>query len=475
MQAKNMFEKLWDQHVVKKLDGENDLLYIDRCYVHDLGGALVLDRLKRSGHKAAAPDSVYCCPDHTVSEQPGRDEHSNVYGECMVLPYYALAQELGLNLIRLSHQDQGIIHNIGPELGLSLPGMTVVCGDSHTCTHGAVGAMAWGVGTSALYHVLATRTLAVKRPKTMRILLQGDLQDQTEAMDIVLYLLSVYGTALGVGYALEYAGETVAQMEIDDRATLCNLSVELGAQICLIEPDEKTLDYIRGRKYAPYGMEASKLEAYSKAVCSDVGARWDKEIVVDVSCIRPQITWGIDPSQTIPIDGDVPINAGQLQRGGGDLEKALAYTGVQAGKPILGLEVDRVFIGSCANGRLADLKRVAKIVQGKKVASHVSAWIIPGSKAVKREAEKLGLDRIFQEAGFLWGEPGCSLCSCANGQKIEPGKRCVSTSNRNFIGRQGPGAITHLASPSTAALAAINGRISDIRCLKGEGGWDHSA
>ena len=464
MKARNIFEKLWDEHVIAHLDAESDLLHIDRCYVHDLGGSLVLNMLKSAGRKAIAPSSVYCCPDHTVSEQPGRNEDSNAYGALMVKPMYALAKEQGLNLIPLSDARQGIIHNIGLEQGLSLPGMTVVCGDSHTCTHGAIGAMAWGIGTSDLSHVLATRTLAVKKPKTMRIVLNGKLRAGTEPMDIVLYILSSYGTAMGVGYALEYAGNVIEEMEIEDRATLCNLSVELGAQICMMEPDEKAIAFLKSHHPALETETLRQLLAYCEEIRTDEGAVWDREVEVCVDDIVPQITWGINPSQTMPIDGKIPTDASMLHgETEEDFEKALEYTKTRKGEQLLGTKVDRVFIGSCANGRLPNLKRAAEVVKGKKVAPGVTAWVIPGSKAVKEQAEALGVDQIFTEAGFLWGEPGCSLCSCANGQTVGSGQRCISTSNRNFVGRQGPGAITHLASPSTAAISAVRGVISDIR------------
>lgn len=466
--AKTMFEKLWEAHVVEHLDEDTDLIYIDRCYVHDLGGGAALSQVKKAGLKPRHPSKVFCSTDHTVLSRPGRTEATGIYSRNLVRPFYEIASEMGVQMFGLENPNQGIIHTIGPELGLSLPGMTIVCGDSHTCTHGALGAMAWGIGTTELYHVLATQVLPMKRPKKMRISIDGKLPIGTEAMDVALYLLGQYGTSAGAGYALEFSGSTIRTMSIEDRATLCNLSVELGAQICMIAPDDVTIEYIKGRAYAPAGDDWNAFLVYIGDIAGDLDAIFDKELTVDASKITPQITWGINPGQSIPIDGTIPATAGGMnwKLSENDFNKAIEYTGLKPGSSLLGTQVDRVFIGSCANGRLSNLEKAAAVVKGKKVARGVEAWAVPGSQAVKRAAEAAGLDIIFKEAGFIWGEPCCALCGASNGETVASGARCISTTNRNFVGRQGPGSRTNLASPTNAALAAISGKIADIREVK---------
>jgi 3-isopropylmalate/(R)-2-methylmalate dehydratase large subunit len=362
---------------------------------------------------------------------------------------------------------QGIVHVIGPELGLSLPGCLIVCGDSHTCTHGGLGALAFGIGSSELTHVLATQAIIQRRPKTMRVMFEGRLPFGVTAKDLILALIGHIGAAGGTGYAVEYAGSAIRDLPVEGRLTICNLSIELGAKMGLIAPDEKTYDYLRGRTYAPQGeMWQRAVEAWRR-LPSDADAVFDREVVIDVEAIIPQVTWGISPEHVIGVDGHVPdpqAIADPARRAA--IETALDYMGLEAGAPIIGTPVDWVFIGSCTNSRLSDLRAAAEVARGRKVAPGVRAWVVPGSETVKRDAVAEGLDKLFTDAGFEWREPGCSMCLAANGETVPPGQRSVSTSNRNFIGRQGPRARTHLASPATAAASAISGAIADVRTME---------
>jgi 3-isopropylmalate/(R)-2-methylmalate dehydratase large subunit len=362
---------------------------------------------------------------------------------------------------------QGIVHVIGPELGLSLPGCLIVCGDSHTCTHGGLGALAFGIGSSELTHVLATQAIIQRRPKTMRVKFEGALPLGVTAKDLILALIGQIGAAGGTGFAVEYAGSAVRDLPVEGRLTICNLSIELGAKMGLIAPDENTFEYIRGRTYAPKGEMWDRAVAAWRQLPSDPDAVFDKEVIVDVGKIIPQVTWGISPEHVIGVDGRVP-DPGEIADPAkrAAIETALDYMGLKAGAPIMGTPVDWVFIGSCTNSRLSDLRAAAAVARGRKVAPGVRAWVVPGSETVKRDAVAEGLDKIFIEAGFEWREPGCSMCLAANGETVAPGQRSVSTSNRNFIGRQGPRARTHLASPATAAAAAISGTIADVRTME---------
>ncbi len=464
--AKTLFEKIWDLHVVEHLDKDSDLLHVDRCYGHDLSGTMAYRMMKKQGYQPLHPELAVSIPDHTLASCPGRGEDSSPVSRAYMPSFRKLSEELGIPMFDLDDTRQGVVHVVGPETGLSLPGMTVICGDSHTCTHGAMGAMAWGVGTSELYHGLATQTIAVRRPKGMRICLEGAMNPTVEAMDIILYLISRFGAGFGTGYAIEYAGSTVLAMEMEERMTICNLTVELGSEYAVIAPDEKTFSYLEGREFTPKGLLFDQLKSHAGELLTDADAVFDQEITVDVSLVKPQISWGVSPEQTIGVQEHIPQKP---EKGKEDAyQKALAYMELAPGDKLTGLLIQRVFIGSCSNGRLSNLKRVAEIVEGGHVAEGVEAWIVPGSAKVKSQAEELGLHKIFRDAGFLWGEPGCSLCGGCNGEQVKPGDRCVSTTNRNFIGRQGPGARTHLASPSTAALAAIAGRIQDTeKALRG--------
>ncbi|WP_371379043.1 3-isopropylmalate dehydratase large subunit [Sporomusa aerivorans] len=463
-QLKTMFDKIWEIHAVKKISDDNYLLFIDRCYLHDLSGPLALKLLTKAGLKPLNKNLVVASPDHTVSSKPNRCFDDTFSSKAFIPLFREECLKHDIPLFDLNDPKQGIIHVIGPELGISLPGMTIVCGDSHTCTHGAMGALAWGIGTSELYHILATQTLVVKKPKTMRVNIEGEMSPGIEPMDIILHIIAKHGSDFGVGYAVEYSGEAIRKLDMEGRMTICNLTVEFGSEYGFIAPDSTTFEYITNREYAPKDANFAKLIEHCKSMVTDNGAKFDKEITVSIKNLKPQISWGVTPSHTIGIDEVIPdpqdASTENLQNG---WIKALEYMDFQPGQKMENLLIDRVFIGSCSNGRISNLERVAKLVQGKKVAEHVEAWIVSGSEKVKKEAEMKGLDKVFKEAGFLWGEPGCSLCGGANGEQVGPGKRCVSTTNRNFIGRQGPKARTHLASPSTAAAAAIGGKIVDVR------------
>ncbi len=463
--GRTMLAKIWDQHVIARISEDTDLLHIDRHLLHDLGGSRGLLDLKSRGLKVHNPELTFATPDHAISTAHGRVGTSKIGQELLA----ALRVETSVSGIRMFDVDQpgqGIVHVIGPELGLSLPGCTIVCGDSHTCTHGGLGALAFGIGSSELAHVLATQALIQRRPKTMRVRFEGKLPFGVTAKDMILALIGQIGAAGGTGYAVEYAGSAIRELGIEGRLTICNLSIELGAKMGMIAPDEKTFEFLQGRPYAPQGeMWEQALDAWRR-LPTDADAVFDKEAVIDVGKIIPQVTWGISPEHVIGVDGRIPDprDVGDPARRAA-IETALDYMGLKGGAPIAGTPVDWVFIGSCTNSRLSDLRAAADVVRGRKVASGVRAWVVPGSENVKRDAVVEGLDKIFTEAGFEWREPGCSMCLAANGETVAPGQRSVSTSNRNFVGRQGPRARTHLASPASAAAAAIAGAIADVRTL----------
>ena len=460
-----MLAKIWDQHVIARLSEDTDLLHVDRHLLHDLGGSRGLLDIKGRGLKVHNPELTFATPDHAISSAHGRAGTIKIGQELLA----ALRVETSASSIQMFDIDQpgqGIVHVIGPELGLSLPGCLIVCGDSHTCTHGGMGALAFGIGSSELAHVLATQAIIQRRPKTMRVKFEGKLPFGVVAKDLILALIGHIGAAGGTGYAVEYAGSAIRDMPIEGRLTICNLSIELGAKMGLVAPDEKTYEFLRGRRYAPEG------ELWDQAVrawCqlpSDPDAVFDREVVIDVTKIIPQVTWGISPEHVIGVDGRIPDPQAiddPVRRAA--IETALDYMGLTPGAPIAGTPVDWVFIGSCTNSRLSDLRAAADVARGRKVAPGVRAWVVPGSETVKREAVAEGLDKLFTDAGFEWREPGCSMCLAANGETVAPGQRSVSTSNRNFVGRQGPRARTHLASPASAAAAAIAGAITDVRIM----------
>jgi len=463
---RTLFDKLWDAHVVAEIAPGVSLLHVDRHLIHDLGGHGAFTELERRRLAVRNPAQVFAVPDHVVSSAPGRTGGNAEWSEMHIDGLRRGCRKWGIRLFDVNDDEQGIVHVIGPELGLTLPGVLLVCGDSHTCTHGALGALAWGIGASEIVHVLATQTIVQRRPRRMRVRVDGALGAGVEPKDLILAVIGVLGAGGGTGYAIEYAGPAIETMAIEGRLTLCNLSIEMGAKVGLVAPDERTFAYVAGRPFAPRDQAWDRALAQWRRLRSDDDAAFDREVGIDASGVAPQVTWGTSPQDVIAIDAMVPdpaqaASAGQREA----IAAALAYMDLLPGTPIAGTRVDRVFIGSCTNSRLSDLERAAGIARGRRVAAHVEAWVVPGSQAVKRAAEAAGLDRVFRDAGFQWREPGCSLCVGANGEMVAPGQRCVSTSNRNFAGRQGPGARTHLASPAMAAAAAVAGALTDVRAL----------
>ncbi len=459
--GRTLLDKVWDAHVVAELDGGYQLLHVDRHLLHDLGGAPALRALGQRGLRVRNPELCFATPDHCVATSPGRGEGSAAAGSRLIPALRSACVEAGIRLFDLGSRDQGIVHVIGPELGLTLPGLSLVCGDSHTCTHGALGALAWGIGTSEVVHVLATQTIVERKPARLQVEFSGRLPVRVHAKDLILHLIASEGVELGVGHAVEYAGDTVRGMSIEERMTLCNLSIELGAKIGMVAPDDVTFEYLSGRRYAPSGREWDAALDQWRSLPGDDDAVFDRTVHIRADGVAPQVTWGTSPMHGGPVDRPVPDPAASADPAG--TRAALDYMGLAPGAPLLGLPVDCVFIGSCTNSRLSDLQAAADLVRGHKVADGVEAWVVPGSEAVKRAAEALGLHRAFQAAGFEWREPGCSRCVASNGEYVPPGKRCLSTSNRNFVGRQGPRSRTHLASPVTAAASAIAGAIVDVR------------
>jgi 3-isopropylmalate/(R)-2-methylmalate dehydratase large subunit len=463
--GRTLLSKIWDQHVIARISEDTDLLHVDRHLLHDLGGSRGLLDIKDRGLKVHNPELTFATPDHAISTARGRAGTSKI-GRELLTALRAETAASGIQMFDVDQPGQGIVHVIGPELGLSLPGCLIVCGDSHTCTHGGLGALAFGIGSSELSHVLATQALIQRRPKAMRVNFNGKLPLGVTAKDMILALIGHIGAAGGTGYAVEYAGSAIRDMPIEGRLTICNLSIELGAKMGMVAPDGKTFEFLCGRPYSPQGrMWEQALNAW-RQLPSDVDAVFDKEVVIDVEKIIPQVTWGISPEHVIGVDGYIPDPRtidDPARRAA--IETALDYMGLKPGAPIAGTPVDWVFIGSCTNSRLSDLHAAAEVVRGRRVAPGVRAWVVPGSETVKREAIAEGLDKLFMEAGFEWREPGCSMCLAANGETVAPGQRSVSTSNRNFVGRQGPRARTHLASPASAAAAAIAGAIADVRTL----------
>jgi 3-isopropylmalate/(R)-2-methylmalate dehydratase large subunit len=465
--VRTLFDKIWQRHCVQDLGAQVALLRIDRHYIHDLVAGPALADLAGRGRLVRRPEATFATMDHAVSCAPGRNSDGAALGARLVREMRRRSSAAGIRVFDLGEQGQGIVHVMAPELGLTLPGMLIVCGDSHTCTHGGLGAMAFGIGSSEVVQVLATQALRQKRPRTMRVRFEGALRHGVTAKDLVMHLIGKLGTAAGRGFAVEYSGSAIREMDIEARLTICNLSIELGAKIGLIAPDDVTFNYLAGREWAPAGADFERAVADWRQLPSELDAAYDVEHVSNAGEIAPQITWGTSPEDVLPIDGRIPdpdreADAGRRSR----MRAALEYMGLIPGEPIAGTPVNWVFIGSCANSRLSDLRLAARIVEGRKVARDVRAWVVPGSEMVKRAAQSEGLHDTFLRAGFEWREPGCSLCIAANGESVPAGERCVSTSNRNFVGRQGRGARTHLASPATAAIAALTGCISDVRAVQ---------
>ena len=464
---RTLYDKIWDDHVVDRQDDGASLLYIDRHLVHEVTSPQAFEGLRMAGRKVRAPQKTLAVVDHNVPTTdrslPIADPESKAQVEQLAIN----AQEFGVEYYNEHDQRQGIVHIIGPEQGFTLPGMTIVCGDSHTSTHGAFGALAHGIGTSEVEHVLATQTLIQEKAKNMLVQVDGKLADGATAKDIILAIIGEIGTAGGTGHVIEYAGEAIRDLSMEGRMTVCNMSIEGGARAGLIAPDEKTYAYLKDRPKAPKGEAFDAARGYWDTLFSDEGAHFDKIIRLDAGNLPPLVTWGTSPEDVARVDGRVPTpDSAKSPQKRAAIERALAYMGLKGGEKMTDLEIDRVFIGSCTNGRIEDLRAAAKMVEGKTVSARVNAMVVPGSGLVKAQAEAEGLDKIFLAAGFEWREPGCSMCLAMNPDRLAPGERCASTSNRNFEGRQGFKGRTHLVSPAMAAAAAIAGRFVDVRSWK---------
>ncbi len=464
--AKSLFEKVWEKHVVKEIADGPSVLYIDKHFIHEVTSPQAFNGLNKRGIKVFRPQQTIATADHNV---PTINQHLPIKEELSRLQVEALIKncaEHGVELYGLGHPFQGIVHVIGPELGITLPGNTIVCGDSHTSTHGAFGAIAFGIGTSEVEMVLSTQCLLQTKPKLMRINIDGELNPGVVSKDIVLYILAKITASGATGYAVEFAGSAIRALSMEARMTICNMSIEMGARCGLIAPDQTTFEYIKGRQFAPQGEAWDKALAWWKTLFSDKGTAFDSEINIDAADITPMITYGTNPGMGIGVNENIPTVAEVNENDKSGLEKSLAYMGLKQGQAIKGQKIDYVFIGSCTNSRIEDLRMVASFVKGKKKAENVEVWVVPGSRQVENQAIEEGIDKIFEAAGFSLRQPGCSACLGMNEDKIPAGKYCISTSNRNFEGRQGAGARTLLASPLTAAAAAITGVVSDIRELQ---------
>ncbi len=464
MAAQTMFEKIWDAHVVREEADGTTLLYIDRHLVHEVTSPQAFEGLKLAGRTPRRPKTVLAVPDHNIPTTDRRLGIADPISAKQIATLEDNCQDFGLTLFGMHDVRQGVVHVIGPEQGFTLPGMTIVCGDSHTSTHGAFGALAFGIGTSEVEHVLATQCLLQKRPKTMMIRVDGVLSNRCSAKDIILAIIGKIGTAGGTGYVIEYAGPAIRALTMEGRMTLCNMSIEAGARAGMVAPDEQTIAYIKGRPMAPQGALFDQAAKAWLALRTDPGAAYDRTVELRAEEIAPQVTWGTSPGMVIGVDGKVPDpNDMQDEKLRQAAEHALAYMALKPGTPITEIAIDKVFIGSCTNSRIEDLRLAAGFARGKKVAKGVQAMVVPGSGLVKQQAEAEGLDRIFREAGFEWREAGCSMCLAMNADVLQPGERCASTSNRNFEGRQGKGGRTHLVSPAMAVAAAVEGHFVDIR------------
>ncbi|MBM3509729.1 MAG: 3-isopropylmalate dehydratase large subunit [Alphaproteobacteria bacterium] len=461
---RTLFDKIWDSHLVDQQADGTCVLYIDRHLTHEVTTPQAFEGLRDAKRKVRRLDATLAVADHNV---PTTDRSKGIAEEESRIQIETLTEncrDFGVELFDMNDVRQGIVHVIGPEQGFTLPGATLVCGDSHTATHGAFGCYAMGIGTSDVEHVLATQTLVMKRPKNLRVTVEGALPVGVTAKDLVLAIIGKIGTAGGTGHVIEYCGQAIRDLSIEGRMTVCNMSIEAGARAGLIAPDDKTFAYLKGKPRAPKGALWEQAVAYWRTLPSDTGARYDTDVTIRANEIVPQVTWGTSPEDVAPITGRVPspgdfADAGKRQ----SVERALGYMGLTAGTPLRDVKIDKVFIGSCTNGRIEDLRAAAAIAKGRKVAAHVHALVVPGSGLVKAQAEQEGLDKVFTAAGFEWREPGCSMCLGMNPDQLKAGERCASTSNRNFEGRQGPGGRTHLLSPAMAAAAAIAGRLADVR------------
>ncbi len=464
---KTMYEKIWDAHLVRQSQGDTSVIYVDLHLIHEVTSPQAFDGLRLANRKVRTPQKSFATMDHNVSTKTKDISLVEATSRLQMETLSKNCREFGITLYDFSNKDQGIVHVIGPELGITLPGMVIVCGDSHTSTHGAFGSLAFGIGTSEVEHVLATQTLQQNKAKTMLININGKLKDSVTSKDIILYIIGKIGTAGATGYVVEYAGSAIGDLTMEGRMTICNMSIEAGARAGMIAPDEKTYEYLKDREHAPHGTNWEQALAYWKTLPTDDGAKFDKVLDIHAKDIKPQVTWGTSPGQVTSIDENVPdpesFTDAVERAGAGD---ALAYMDLKPGTPMAEITINKVFLGSCTNGRIEDLRAAAEIIKGKKVNDNVQAIVVPGSGRVRRQAEKGGLHTIFIDAGFEWRYAGCSMCLGMNDDQLKQGERCASSSNRNFEGRQGPGGRTHLMSPEMVAAAAIEGRIVDIREFK---------
>ena len=462
--GRTLFDKIWQAHLVDRQEDGTCLIYVDRHLIHEVTSPQAFEGLKIAGRKLRSPDRTLAVPDHNV---PTKDRENGIDDEESRLQVETLRQncrDFGVKILDVDDLRQGIVHVIGPEQGFSLPGMTIVCGDSHTATHGALGALAFGIGTSEVEHVMATQTLIQAPAKNMRITVGGKMAPGVTAKDLILHIIGVIGTAGGTGHVIEFSGDAVKALSMEGRMTMCNMAIEAGARAGMVAPDEKTFSYLSEAPMAPKGIQWRQAVEYWKTLPSDPDASYDHEISIEISDICPQVTWGTSPQDVIPINGTIPDPSTESDEGKrAAIERSLSYMGLTANTPIDQVAIDTVFIGSCTNSRIEDLRAAAAIAKGRRVAETVTAMVVPGSGLVKRQAEAEGLDQIFIEAGFEWRDPGCSMCLAMNADKLKPGQRSASTSNRNFEGRQGRGGRTHLVGPGMAAAAAIAGRLADVR------------
>lgn len=461
VQKKTIIEKIWERHVVHQEEGKPDLLYIDQHLIHEVTSPQAFEGLRLNNRKVRRPDLTFATMDHNVPTK-NREDAQDEIAQKQMDALKKNCEEFGVKLADMYHPDQGIVHVIGPQLGLTQPGKTIVCGDSHTSTHGAFGALAFGIGTSEVEHVFATQTLTQTKPKTMNVKVNGELSVGVTAKDLILAIIAKFGVDFGTGHVVEYTGQAVRDLTMEGRMTVCNMSIEGGARAGLISPDETTVDFLRGRRYVPRDEEEYRALADEwLSLSTDEGAEYDSTLEINASEIEPQVSWGTNPSMVVPISATTPTVSGSKDED--SIKRALEYMGLEEGMAITDIEIDHVFIGSCTNSRVLDLQRAADIIKGSRVKEGVKAIVVPGSFLVKQEAEALGIDKVFIDAGFEWRNAGCSACLGMNEDTVPAGGRCASTSNRNFEGRQGNGARTHLVSPEMAAAAAINGRFVDVR------------
>ena len=467
-QPRAIFDKIWDNHLVQQDESKSALIYIDHHLVHEVTSPQAFEGLRMAGRKVRRPEATLAVADHNVPTTSDRDQGiKDKTSRIQVETLENNCKEFGVTYFPMSDDRQGVVHIVGPEQGFTQPGMTIVCGDSHTATHGAFGALAFGIGTSEVEHVLATQTLVQEKAKSMLVTVNGDLPDHLTAKDIVLAIIGKIGTAGGTGYVIEYAGKAIYDLSMEGRMTICNMSIEAGARAGLIAPDQKTFDYLRGRPMCPQGADFDAAVEQWKDLVSDAGAKYDTVVELDIQDIAPQVTWGTSPQDVLPITASVPNPEDEKDETvRKSLQRAVEYMGLTPGQKLQDVVVDKVFIGSCTNGRIEDLREAAAVAKGRKIADNITlAMIVPGSGLVKQQAEKEGLDKIFIEAGFEWREAGCSMCLAMNADKLSPGERCASTSNRNFEGRQGRDGRTHLVSPAMAVAAAVKGKLADVREL----------